>query len=39
MLRRDALRLFERWQGVRVVIVAERSVKADGAKDGRKMNV
>jgi len=39
MLRRDPLWPFERWQGVRAVIVAEKLVKADGAKGGRKMNV
>ena len=38
MLRRETLPKNETWQGVRVVIVAEKSVKADGAKGDRKMN-
>jgi len=39
MLRGDTLLWFEMRQGVRVVIVAEKFVKANGAKGGRKMNV
>jgi len=39
MLRGDTLSPFERCQGVRAAIVAEKPVKADGAKGGRKMNV
>ena len=38
MLRRESLHGFERMQGVRVAIVAKKSVKAGGAKGGRKMN-
>ncbi len=37
-LKRETLSKVETRQGVRVAIVAEKSVKADGAKGDRKMN-
>jgi hypothetical protein len=37
-LRGETLSRVETWQGVRVAIVAEKFVKADGAKGDRKMN-